>query len=284
VTSNPRLSLAHFTLLDRPPPEFVRIAARSGYDFVGLRMMPMNRPGEPRYELAEDPDLLRQTKRALTETGIRLLDVEVAQIREGLDPGSYVPAMEVAAELGARFVLASVWTPNRPFVADCFGALCDLAKPLGLTVVLEFMSFSDVATLTEALEVVRKACRSNAGVLIDTLHFHLSRCSLRDLMDVPPSWVSYVHVSDGRAPFPATYDELRRVAREERLFPGEGDVDVHGILQALPAGITYAVEVANPTRAKALGAQRHARLSFETVKRFLDIRHRRDADEPAVRS
>ncbi len=31
-------SLAHLTVLNVPPPEMIRVAARTGYDCVGLRM------------------------------------------------------------------------------------------------------------------------------------------------------------------------------------------------------------------------------------------------------
>lgn len=38
------LSLAALTLLDVPPPEQVRIAARTGFTHVGLRLLPPHRP------------------------------------------------------------------------------------------------------------------------------------------------------------------------------------------------------------------------------------------------
>lgn len=41
-----KFSLAHLTILEAPPPELVRIAARTGYDFVGLRLIPPGLPGE----------------------------------------------------------------------------------------------------------------------------------------------------------------------------------------------------------------------------------------------
>ena len=47
-----------------------RIAARAGYDYVSLRPIYMGLPGEPNYELAENPQMLKQTKRALAATGV----------------------------------------------------------------------------------------------------------------------------------------------------------------------------------------------------------------------
>ena len=43
------LSLAALTLLDVPPPEQVRIAARTGFTHVGLRLLPAT-PTDPDYD------------------------------------------------------------------------------------------------------------------------------------------------------------------------------------------------------------------------------------------
>jgi sugar phosphate isomerase/epimerase len=269
MTAKFTLSLAHATLLDLSPPDLIRVAAAAGYEAAGLRLIPMGRPGEPRHALAEHPNHLRETRRALAETGVRLWDIEVAQILEGVNPRSYLPDLEAAAELGARFVLTNVYTPNHASAVDGFGALCDLARPLGLSIALEFVSFSDASTLTQAVSVLRSARRDNAGVLIDTLHWHSSQRPLSDLTAVPPDRVHYVHVSDGPRDVPAAPAELRRIAREERLLPGEGGIDVAGILRHLPANIVYAVEAPNPARAAALGADGYARLAFDTTMAYL---------------
>ena len=41
-----QFSLAHLTILGCTPPEMTYIAARSGYDFVSLRLICMGVPGE----------------------------------------------------------------------------------------------------------------------------------------------------------------------------------------------------------------------------------------------
>ena len=81
ITTHPRegtsmasqYSLAHLTVLGCPPPEMTYIAARAGYDFVSLRPIFMGLPGEPNYALADNPAMLKQTKRALAETGDQTL-------------------------------------------------------------------------------------------------------------------------------------------------------------------------------------------------------------------
>jgi hypothetical protein len=61
----------------------------------------------------EDKPILRRTKIALSETGLKLHDLELARIVDGLDPRIYLPAMEAAAELGAQHMISSAWTSQR---------------------------------------------------------------------------------------------------------------------------------------------------------------------------
>lgn len=264
-------SLAHLTLLDVPPPDLIRIAAAAGYDYVGLRTIPLHLPGEPIYELHADRALFRDTKTALDATGVRLLDIELARIVDGHDPVEYVPAMEAAVALGARHVLSSIWASDRSFAVDCFGRLCDHAKPLGLTVNLEFVSSTGWSTLQGASDVIRASARDNAGLMVDTLHFHRADTPLEELDAVPPRWCNFVHVADDRREAPSTLEEARRTMREERLYPGEGAVDIAGILRRLPGGVVCAIELPHRRRQRELGAERFARECLERTKRYLSL-------------
>ena len=266
-----KFSLAHLTILDAAPPELVRIAARTGYDFVGLRLIPLGLPGEPRYAPHEDVVMRREIKAAIDETGVRLLDVELARILETPAPESYLPALETAAELGARHVLSSVWMRDRHEVIERFARLCEVAKPLGLTVNLEFISSTDWNTLEGALDVVTSCGRDNVGIMIDTLHFHRGRIPVQQLDRVPASWANIAHVCDDRSDVPATVEEARRTMREERLYPGEGVIDIAGILGRLPPGLICAIEVPHRQRLLELGPDRFARTCLERTKQYLGI-------------
>ena len=269
-----QFSLAHLTVLGCAPPEMTYIAARAGYDFVSYRLIYMGLPGEPNYSLAENKEMLRQTKTALAATGLKLLDIELARISDGLDPKKYLPAMEVAAELGGRHVLSSIWTPNRNFAVECFAELCDLARPLGLTVDLEFVTFAEVKNLKDALEVLRAAKRANSGIMVDTLHFSRSRVALTELDAVPRTWLHYAHLCDGPAEIPTTNEGLIRTAREERLYAGEGGIDIAAILNRLPE-IPYSIELPHLARVKELGYAEHTWRCLQTAKDYLDAHPRR---------
>ncbi|MEU1970828.1 TIM barrel protein [Microbacterium sp. NPDC019599] len=262
-------SLAHLTALSLSPPELVDAAAAAGYRYVGLRMTKVT-PQEPHYPLAYDPALMRATKTHLAATGIEVLDIELARMTSGDSPRDYLRFLEAGAELGARHVITQL--PDSDFArkTDRFAELCRLAAPLGLTIDLEFPSWTETGNLTEATRVLRAADQPNAGMLIDLLHFARSRSSLDDLRELPREWFHYAHVCDAPGEIPSTTAELIHTARFERLFPGEGDIDIQGILSTLPSGIPYALEVPRAMLVAQLGAKEHARLAIAAARDHLE--------------
>lgn len=264
----PQFSLAHLTVLGLPPPEMIYVAARAGYDFVSLRPIYMGLPGEPNYALAEQPQLLARTKTALAATGLRVHDIELARIYEGVDPRRYLPALEVGAELGARAVLCSIWSGSVDEYTDKFGQLCDLARPLGLTVDLECVPIAAVARLAQAVQVLRSVARANAGLMIDTHHFHRARDRAEDLDALPRAWFHFAQLCDAPAEIPTDHDEMVRIMREERLYVGEGGIDVAAILRHVPTQV-YAIELPNKRRVDELGYTEHAFRCLETLKAYL---------------
>ena len=264
----PQFSLAHLTLLECPPPQLIRIAARAGYEYVGLRLIPVGAPGEPRYPLATDRGLFRRTKAAFAATGVRLLDIEVARIVTGIAPASYLPALEAAAELGGRHVLSSVWCNDRPFILDFFAGLCELAKPFGLSVDLEFVTWSGIRTLSEAAELVRTTSCENGGIVVDTLHFDRCHADTALLASLPREWFRFAQISDAPGKYSSDKDELIRIGRGARLYLGEGGIDVGSILQRMPS-IPLSIEIPNTARLSELGPQQYARLCIATARSYL---------------
>ncbi len=262
-------SLSHLSVIGCPPPEMTYIAARAGYDYVSFRPIAIGAAGEPNHPLAEDKELLRQTKRALAHTGLKLMDVERARIAKDKAPKDYIPALEVAAELGGTSLLASAWEQEHEFVVTFFAELCDLAKGYGLTVELEFVTWSAVRTLQEAVAVLRAADRENGGIVIDTLHVHRSRVQLEELDEVPREWLHFAHICDGPAEIPSMEDKeaLIRTGRAERLYIGEGAIDIASIINRLPQ-MPLSIELPHVARAKEFGYAEHAARCIESAKKY----------------
>jgi sugar phosphate isomerase/epimerase len=129
--------------------------------------------------------------------------------------------------------------------AEEFGSLCDLARPHGLRLCLEFMgSAPQVDTLARAAELVARAGRSNGGILIDTFLFHEGGSDLADLGAVPLDRVFNVQLADAKGMPRERLDMLT-----DRLFPGEGVAPVEAVVRALAErGYSgwWTVELFNP--------------------------------------
>ncbi len=263
-----RFSLAHLTLLRCSPPELTEIAARAGYEYVSYRLIPFGLEDEPRYPVASDRNLLERTRAALRATGVRLLDIELARIHADVDVRTYLPAFECAAQLGARHVLTSVWCTDMGFARDRFAELCELAGPLGLTVDLEFVSYAGVATLAQAVHMLRACPYPNAGLCVDTLHFDRAGAAAVELDGLPAAWFHYAQICDAPAHRPGDDDYARQIAREGRLFTGHGAVDVRGILSHMPP-VPYSIELPNARLLSQLGPEEFARRCLESARRYL---------------
>jgi sugar phosphate isomerase/epimerase len=269
----PEFSLAHLSALSLSPPEMIDVAARVGYDYVGLRLQPVT-PNEPRYPLPYDDKLMRETEAAIADTGMAVLDVELVRLTPDAEIATFVPMLESAASLGARHVIAQAPDPERARAIERFGQLCELARPLRLTVDLEFITWTETADLDAAAAIVGAVRQPNAGVLVDTLHFCRSRCNLQALRALPSSWFHFAQVCDAPAEAPQTTEGLIHAARCERLFLGEGGLDVRGILEALPPGIPYSLEIPKATLSRTLGPELRAHMALVSARRYLTPRGR----------
>jgi sugar phosphate isomerase/epimerase len=263
-------SLAHLTVLSLTPPQVVDVAARTGYRYVGLRMTRVT-PDEVLYDLARDKALMRETKARLAATGVVVNDGELFRMDPKLEPESFVPELEATAELGAQHVIAQLPDPDRERATERFARLCDLAKPLGLFVSLEFPHWTETGNLATAARVVRTVNRTNAGILVDMLHFGRSDSTVAELAKLPREWFRFAHVCDAAKEVPPTMAGIIHTARDERQFPGEGSIDVRGILACLPQDIPYALEIPRVALTKAVGPEEVARLALLVARSHLDV-------------
>ena len=262
-------SLAYLTAYGLAPPAMIDVAARAGYDAVGLRLIPVTE-SETAFSLAEDRVLLRQTKRQLMETGIRVLDAELFRLTPDCDVRTFEPALDACAELGVRHILAQTPDPLLSRAAGHLGMLCDLAKDRDLGVDIEFVTWTETPDLHRAAQIVETAARDDTGILVDTLHFARSRCSVHELATLPRRWFRYAQICDAPAEKPGTDEALIFAARNERLFLGEGGPDIRPILAALPDDLPYSIEIPRAAMTQEVGVETVARLALQTAKRYLD--------------
>ena len=263
-----RYSLAHLTLLSLAPAELIGVAARAGYDAVGLRLLPAA-PGGIAYALAQDAPALAATLARMGDTGVTVFDLEIIRIGPGFDPAAYLPFFEVGAELGAKAMLVACDDPDEARLTAAFARLCEAAAPFGLSADLEFMPWTRVPDAATALRIVAAAAQPNGGVLVDALHVARSATRLADVAAIPRAMLHYAQVCDAPAEAPASMEGLIHAARSERMLPGEGGIELAALFATLPADLPASVEIPNDARAAALGPDAWARAALDASRRVL---------------
>ena len=264
-------SLAFLTVQSLTPSQMVDVAARVGYEYVGLRMTRVT-PNEVLYPLSTDDALRRETKARLDDTGVRVHDIELLRMDPTHDADHFLPCLEAGADLGAHHAICQLPDPDRDRATERFARLCDLARPLDIFVSLEFPHWTEIGNLAAAAQVVRAVNRPNAGILVDMLHFGRSDSSLDELERLPREWFRFAHVCDAAKEVPPTLDGIIHTARDERLFPGEGGIPVREILARLPQRIPYALEIPRVTLTTAIGPEEVARLALLVARSHLEGR------------
>lgn len=263
-------SLAYLTIPNTHPVDQIYIAKEAGYDGVSLRTISMRLPGEPDLHLA-DTETLKLVKKALDETGMKCFDIELGRIGDGLDVMSYEAEIAVGKELGAEFIISSIWTDKREYAIGELRKLCDLAAKYDMKVNLEFMSFSNLLNLADALDVIGKVDRPNLKLMVDLLHIYRGYDKPEDLDGIPADLFGFMHVCDGPAEIPAVEDPMMKfVAREGRLYMGEGGCRNADFLAHMPKVPYYSIELPNTAEMNLRGKLGHAKRCLETAQAIIE--------------
>ena len=165
-----KFSLAYLTIPGTAPVDQIRIAKEAGYDFVSLRTIPMHLPGEPEFLLHKDAKLFEETRQALKEYDMPVMDIELART----DPKYF------------------------NFIHLCDGPAGPDGDPVLDNIKDELMLFT---------------------------------------------------------------------AREGRLYPGEGAMDIAGMVKGMPE-IPLSIELPNLKRIEELGVAGHAKRCLDTAKAY----------------
>ena len=109
----------------------------------------------------------------------------------------------------------------------------------------------------------------NAGILVDALHFGRSTTTLQDIAAIPRELLHYAQMCDAQAGLNFTTEELIHTARQERLLPGEGSIDVTSLFVTLPQDLPVSVEIVNLERSQPIGDLAWAKLALDASQQVL---------------
>ena len=154
----------------------------------------------------------------------------------GISP-SLADIEAVADALGGRQVSAGEFSGDSPLdseealdrAAKACRANADRLAEKGLLVALESFPWSALANTRIAIDLLRRADAPNTGLLIDVWHFYNGGGHPDQLVGLPTAGITGFQLNDG----PLVHDDFQRHARAERELPGEGELDVIGLICAV---------------------------------------------------
>jgi sugar phosphate isomerase/epimerase len=263
------LSLAHLSELDVPPLELVELAARAGFASIGLRTSPAS-PGGVAYPLRTEAEQA-EMRRRLAANGVAVLEVEMVPLSEQPRIPDYRPMIEAGAAIGASRLTVGGDSADFSAVAEKLAEMCELAAPYGVAVDLEFMPFRPVQSLAHAVDVLERAKHPNAHILIDALHVFRSKSAIAQFATIDPAMIGPFQICDAPALPPA---DLVAEARTRRLLPGHGELALSELIDALPNGTRFGVEVPLASQRPDLDSGARLALLVSATREFLKRRSR----------
>jgi sugar phosphate isomerase/epimerase len=173
-----------------------------------------------------------------------------------------------ARSLNAVDVFGGDWALDQ--AAEAFAGLCQRAADHGLLVHLEFLPWSKIPDLDTAWRVVRQADQPNGGLTVDAWHYFRSGSADTGLLrTIPGDRILGLQLSD--APATPEADPLHATLHE-RLLPGQGELDLRGLvadLRATGTGAPYGVEVFSDAL-DALPSEEAGRQAGTALRQLLD--------------
>ena len=121
---------------------------------------------------------------------------------------------------------------------------------------------------------VMNASHSEDRVRINFKGFNATRVltltTLDDIAGIPRHLLSYAQLCDAPAGIPATEAELLHTARSARLLPGDGGIDLAGIIRSLPDDLPFSLEIPNDEWLPKLGAEEWSRRALAAARRVVE--------------
>ncbi|QKO20866.1 sugar phosphate isomerase/epimerase [Rhodoferax sp. BAB1] len=186
-------------------------------------------------DLVGHPGGWKAAAQEVRESGLRGTGFQVLRDFEGLSGHLHdykvdiaKTMLEMCAELGCDVLLACSSTSahasqDLDHIARDLRKLAMLAVPFGIRIAYEGLSWGrTINEYTTAWDVVNRADAPNLGVCIDSYHILAAKTPLDGILDLDPSRIFLVQLSDFMWNETPTFEERMATARTYRVFPGEG--------------------------------------------------------------
>ena len=224
------------TLRTTPTEKFLQAAKRSGFESVEFTM--------DKVESMLKEGTLPNAKNQLHRESLALASINGPENFNLLDDRAFSEILErtdkiaeAARELDCE-LLIPVPSPNEGGVSEATAiartasALSLMAERYGeFKLGLEFLGMRScsINNLHAAIEIVKNVGKSNVGLVLDSFHLHVSGDKFSEISQLNSDQVLLAHVND------AERGDRGKLTDANRLYPGEGVIDLKGFASALKA-------------------------------------------------
>lgn len=246
------LGADHLTVCAMPPVAFIDLAREAGLQSVSLLGDSRHDVfGFPAWSLVADPALRRAVRARLAAGDVALALGEGCRIEPGEDVARCAPLIEAFAELGAARLNIVSFEYDAAREAEQLEQLAAMIRAAGLAMSFEY-SRRRRRTLVHVAELVRqlRAAGAEAGILIDPMHFVRGGEEIATLAALgrEPGMIAYFQICD--VPLIGTGDYSDE-AMNRRLPPGEGELPLAALVDVLPDGVVWSMEIPQVPLAQA---------------------------------
>ena len=244
-------------------------AAAAGFSGIGLHIDDLARNRANGLDAAG-------MRAVLDGTGLRLVEIEflggwAMDVDDGALAATAAGIESVADAFGGSHVSAGEFRAGAldpDAAAARLRRLADRLARRGLRVAVEAFAWSALPDVGTAVDLIRRSGSADAGLMVDVWHFFNGEAGLDALDDLPGAGVVAVQLNDG----PRVRSDFLQQARAARRLPGDGDLDVVGLVRAVQdtgfAG-PWCVEVNTP-EFRALPVDVAAKAAADAATAVLD--------------
>lgn len=260
------LVMAYLQLGNIDPFEMVRAAARGGFKATVFRMTGHS-PGDAWGFDPANAEHVARMKALAEQEGIELVNISTYRFVPGVTPEDYEQVLDACAALGVRTLTANSFEGDEDVVVALMAEVAKRAAARGIRIAIEFIPVSRIRTAADALRIAEATGCDNVGILVDALHLYRSGDTPQALAAIPRERIFAVQICDGKLESPP-FAELANEMRTGRLLPGDGEFDIDGLLDALPADIEVEIEAPSASLAHLPPVEK-ARRALEVGEAYL---------------
>ncbi|MCK4869737.1 MAG: sugar phosphate isomerase/epimerase [Gammaproteobacteria bacterium] len=267
-----KIALNQGTLRHLPLPEALQVAKDAGYSAIGIWMGKID-------ECVASGKNLDDVCAMIVASGLKVVELDFLRDWLFVEGDARQNALQeaermfmVAQKISAVCVCAPVFGAGdfELAVKNC-RSVADLAAKYGVQLGLEIVPWDQINNLNDIWKLAQAVDRDNCGLIPDAFTLFAGPTNLEDFISIPKQKIFLIHMCDIKENHS---DDIIYQARNLRVLPGEGDLDLKSLINYLSQidyDGYYSLEILSKD-AESKEAVPYAKLGRELLSDFLGER------------